>query len=50
MPYIGYISGATVNGNQVSVRKEYPGGLIGEMQASMPVLLGIQAAEQLHAM
>jgi electron transfer flavoprotein beta subunit len=46
MPYIGYISGATVSSNQVSVRKEYPGGLIGEMQASMPVLLGIQAAEQ----
>jgi electron transfer flavoprotein beta subunit len=46
MPYIGYISGVKINGGEVSVRKEYPGGLIGEMQASLPVLLGIQAAEQ----
>ncbi len=46
MPYIGYVSGATINGNTVVVRKEYPGGLIGEMQASLPVLLGVQASEQ----
>jgi electron transfer flavoprotein beta subunit len=46
MPYIGYISGVNVSGETVIVRKEYPGGLIGEMQASMPALLGIQAAEQ----
>jgi electron transfer flavoprotein beta subunit len=46
MPYIGYISGVKVNGDQVEVRKEYPGGLIGDMQASLPILLGIQAAEQ----
>jgi electron transfer flavoprotein beta subunit len=46
MPYIGYISGVTVSGDKVIVRKEYPGGLIGEMQVSLPALLGIQAAEQ----
>jgi electron transfer flavoprotein beta subunit len=46
MPYIGYISGVNVSGETVIVRKEYPGGLIGEMQASMPALIGIQAAEQ----
>ena len=46
MPYIGYVSGVNVSGDKVLVRKEYPGGLIGEMQASLPVLLGIQAAEQ----
>jgi electron transfer flavoprotein beta subunit len=46
MPYIGYISSVNVNGNEVNVHKEYPGGLIGEMHSSMPVLLGIQAAEQ----
>jgi len=46
MPYIGYVSGANVSGEKVIVRKEYPAGLIGEMQAILPVLLGIQAAEQ----
>jgi electron transfer flavoprotein beta subunit len=46
MPYVGYISGVNVSGDVVVVRKEYPGGLIGEMQVSLPALLGIQAAEQ----
>jgi electron transfer flavoprotein beta subunit len=46
MPYIGYISGVTINGNNALVRKEYPGGLVGEMEVTLPVLLGIQAAEQ----
>jgi len=46
MPYIGYISGVNVSGDKAIVRKEYPGGLIGEMQVSLPALLGIQAAEQ----
>jgi electron transfer flavoprotein beta subunit len=46
MPYVGYVSGVNVSGDKAVVRKEYPGGLIGEMQCSMPVLLGIQAAEQ----
>jgi len=46
MPYIGYVSGANINADKVVVRKEYPGGMIGEMQATLPALLGIQAAEQ----
>src|SRR4030042_1734473 len=46
MPYIGYVSGVNVTGDIVTLRKEYPGGLIGEMQASLPALLGLQAAEQ----
>jgi electron transfer flavoprotein beta subunit len=46
MPYIGYVSGVKVNGDKVNLRKEYPGGLIGEIQVSLPALLGIQAAEQ----
>jgi electron transfer flavoprotein beta subunit len=46
IPYIGYVSGVKVSGDKVLVRKEYPGGLIGEMQTSIPALLGIQAAEQ----
>jgi len=46
MPFVGYISGVKVDGEQVNVRKEYPGGLIGDMNASLPAVLGIQAAEQ----
>ena len=46
MPYIGYVSGVIVTGDMVTLHKEYPGGLIGEMQVSTPALLGIQAAEQ----
>jgi electron transfer flavoprotein beta subunit len=46
MPYIGYVSGIDVSGNTLNVRKEYPGGLIGEMEVTTPVVLGIQSAEQ----
>ena len=46
MPYIGYISGVKLDSGKASVRKEYPGGLIAEMQANLPVVLGIQAAEK----
>jgi len=46
MPYIGYISGVNVTGDKAILRKEYPGGLIGEIQVTLPALLGIQAAEQ----
>jgi electron transfer flavoprotein beta subunit len=46
LPYIGYVSGVTISGDNTIVRKEYPGGLIGEMQGSLPIVLGIQSAEQ----
>jgi len=45
MPYIGYVSGVNITGDMVTLRKEFPGGLIGEMNVSLPVVLGIQAAE-----
>jgi electron transfer flavoprotein beta subunit len=45
IPYVGYISGVTVSGNTCTVRKEYPGGLIAEMEVVLPAVLGIQAAE-----
>jgi electron transfer flavoprotein beta subunit len=45
MPYVGYISGVTTSGNTCTVRKEYPGGLIAEMDVTLPAVLGIQAAE-----
>jgi electron transfer flavoprotein beta subunit len=46
MPYVGYVSGAAVNGGKSAIRKEYPGGLLAEMEVALPAVLGIQAAEQ----
>lgn len=46
MPYVGYISGVKIVDGKLLVRKEYPGGLIGEMEVMLPAVLGIQAAEQ----
>jgi len=46
MPYIGYVSGVNFQNDKAIAKKEYPGGLIGEMEVSLPAVLGIQAAEQ----
>ncbi len=46
MPYVGYVSGVTASPGKVVARKEYPGGLIAEMEVTLPAVLGIQAAEQ----
>lgn len=46
MPYLGYVSGVTPSGNRIAARKEYPGGVIAEMEVSLPGVLGIQAAEK----
>ena len=46
MPYVGYLSGVTLADGKSRVRKEYPGGLIAEMEVILPAVLGIQAAEQ----
>jgi electron transfer flavoprotein beta subunit len=45
-PYIGYVSGITVAGDHLVVRKEYSGGLIAEMEVKLPAVVGIQASEQ----
>jgi electron transfer flavoprotein beta subunit len=46
MPFVGYISGVTLNGIDVIVNKEYPGGVIAEMEIKLPAVLGIQSADQ----
>jgi electron transfer flavoprotein beta subunit len=46
MPYVGYISGISLSDGKSLVRKEYPGGLLAEMEVTNPAVLGIQAAEQ----
>ena len=46
LPYVGYVSGVAVSDSQVQIRKEFPGGLIAEMEVLLPAVLGIQAAEK----
>ena len=46
MPYIGYVAGVTLEQGRACVRKEYPGGLVAEMEITLPATLGIQVAEQ----
>jgi electron transfer flavoprotein beta subunit len=46
MPYVGYVAGVTVADGKALVRKEYPGGLVAEMEVRLPAVLGIQAAEK----
>src|SRR5574341_2213771 len=46
MPYLGYVAGVSLSNGKVIARKEYPGGLAAEMEAALPTVLGIQAAEQ----
>jgi electron transfer flavoprotein beta subunit len=45
MPYVGYLSGVEIENGTCVVRKEFAGGLIGELQVTLPSVLGIQAAE-----
>ncbi len=45
-PYVGYIAGVSVSDHTATLRKEFPGGLIAEMEVNLPAVLGIQAAEQ----
>ncbi|MEW6401871.1 MAG: electron transfer flavoprotein subunit beta [Chloroflexota bacterium] len=46
MPYVGYVAGISDAGDKIIARKEYPGGIIAEMEVKLPAVLGIQAAEQ----
>ena len=46
MPYVGYVSGVETAATKCKIRKEYPGGLIAEMEVTLPAVLGIQAAEE----
>jgi electron transfer flavoprotein beta subunit len=46
LSYVGYISGVSVQDNTARVKKEYPGGLIAELDVKLPAVLGIQASEE----
>jgi len=46
LPYVGYVSSVSVNDGKAVIHKEYPGGLLAEMEVTLPAVLGIQVAEQ----
>jgi electron transfer flavoprotein beta subunit len=46
MPYVGYVANVTTNEATITASKEYPGGLIAELEVSLPAVLGIQVAQQ----
>lgn len=46
MPYLGYVAKVTLDDGNATISKEYPGGLIAEMEVALPAVLGIQAAEE----
>jgi electron transfer flavoprotein beta subunit len=43
--YVGYVSGVVLENGSATVRKEYPGGLVAEMEVQLPAVLGIQSAD-----
>lgn len=45
MPYVGYVAGMRKENGSLLMRKEFPGGLIANLSAELPVVVGIQAAE-----
>lgn len=45
MPYVGYISGVSLDEGQAKAFKEYPGGILAEMDIALPSVLGIQSSE-----
>ncbi len=45
MPYVGYISGVSLDDGKAKVFKEYPGGVLAEMEINLPAVLGIQSSE-----
>jgi electron transfer flavoprotein beta subunit len=46
MPYVGYISGVSLENGHAKAFKEYPGGILAEMEITLPAVLGIQSSEE----
>jgi len=46
MPYVGYISGVSLSNGKATAFKEYPGGILAEMEITLPAVLGIQSSEE----
>ena len=46
MPCVSVVSGVSVDDGSATVRQEYSGGLMAELEVTLPAVLGIQAARQ----
>ena len=46
LPYVGVVCGVTPANGQVTVTKEFAGGLRAEFEVALPAVLGIQSAEK----
>jgi len=46
LPHVGVVTGVQVSDGVATVHKEYWGGVMAEMEVSLPAVLGIQAARQ----
>lgn len=48
LPYVGVVTSVTVDeaARTATVQKEFPGGLLAELEVDLPAVLGVQAAEQ----
>ncbi|MBI2976610.1 MAG: electron transfer flavoprotein subunit beta/FixA family protein [Chloroflexi bacterium] len=46
LPYVGVVTGVAVKDGKAIVHKEYAGGLMGEFEVSLPMVVGVQAAHQ----
>jgi electron transfer flavoprotein beta subunit len=44
--HISVVTGVSVSGSSVTVNKEYGGGIVAEFEATLPVVLGVQAARE----
>ncbi len=46
VPHVSVVTGVQASGGNISVQKEYGGGMVAEFEATTPVVLGIQAARE----
>jgi electron transfer flavoprotein beta subunit len=46
LPCVSVVSGVSVSGGTATVRQEYSGGLMAELEVTLPAVLGVQAARQ----
>jgi electron transfer flavoprotein beta subunit len=45
-PYVGVVTGVTLQDGKAVVHKEYAGGVMAEFEVSLPAVIGVQAAHQ----
>ncbi len=46
LPCVSVVSGVSVDGDTATVRQEYSGGLMAELDVTLPAVIGVQAARQ----